>query len=453
MSEQASDRPQALTTEDVVGLREALRTLGADAGCEDAALVDRIRALEELKSAAAAAQAVATATFAASQRAAQRARGAAPADVGTGIGSQVALARRTSPWQGSRHLGLAEALVHEMPRTLAALQDGLISEWRAVLIVRETACLSREQRAQVDAELAARPGGLGSLGDRAIANETRRIAYRLDPYAFTARARRAETERHVGLRPAPDTMAWLGALLPVTQGVAAYAALVKAADTARAAGDPRSRGQVMADTLVERVTGQATADAVPVEVNLHMGEDALFSDDPERNTEPADLEGYGPVPAPMARDWLRPDDDAASPTADQPDPDEREARVWVRRLYQRPGDRRLVAMDSHRQLFRGKQRRFVVAKDRICRTPWCDAPVRHGDHPKPRRRGGVTDGRTGQGLCEACNYAKEAAGWDTQVTADGTVTTSTPTGHTYTARPPPGIGRPPPTPGEDRLAS
>ncbi|EFD74774.1 conserved hypothetical protein [Mycobacterium tuberculosis GM 1503] len=47
-------------------------------------------------------------------------------------------------------------------------------------------------------------------------------------------------------------MTYLTALLPVAQGVSVYAALTRAADTRC---DGRSRGQVMADTLVERVTG------------------------------------------------------------------------------------------------------------------------------------------------------------------------------------------------------
>lgn len=454
-------RSRAWTTHDVAGLRDGLRGLsdvvsdgfadGAVDGADDAALIDRIRVLEEVKAAAAAAQAVATAQFAASQRAEQRAERVPAERVGAGIGAQVALARRASPWQGARHLGLAEALVHEMPRTLAALAAGVISEWRATLIARETACLSVPDRARVDAELATRPDGIGALGDRQLAAETRRIAYRLDPYAFTARARRAESERRVTVRPAPDTMSQLSALLPARQGIAAWAALVRAADAARAAGDPRRRGQVMADTLVERLTGQASAPAVPVEVNLHIGEDALFGDDPDTNTEPADLEGYGPVPAPHARDWLRPDDpDEARGSSE---PDAAAARTWLRRLYHRPSDGQLVAMDSRRRLFDGGRRRFVIAKDRVCRTPWCDAPARHGGHPKPARRGGTTNALTGQGLCEACNYAKEAAGWTTTVTTDGQVSTTTPTGHGYTTRRPPGLGRPPPPDADQRLAS
>ena len=61
------------------------------------------------------------------------------------------------------------------------------------------------------------------------------------------------------LRPAPDVMAQLTALLPVRDGVAVWAVLSREADAARAAGDDRSRGQIMADTLVQRVLGSQEA--------------------------------------------------------------------------------------------------------------------------------------------------------------------------------------------------
>ncbi len=51
----------------------------------------------------------------------ERLKSAAAGDRGRGVASQVALARRDSPVRGGRHVGLAKALVHEMPRTLRAL--------------------------------------------------------------------------------------------------------------------------------------------------------------------------------------------------------------------------------------------------------------------------------------------------------------------------------------------
>ncbi len=140
----------ALSTAELTGWVERLS--GLDDGVDDAERVEQIRALEMIKAACAAAQARVTAAFAASQRAAQAAAGVKAAEVGRGIGAQVALARRDSPVKGGRHLGLAQALVGEMPHTLAALSAGLISEWRATILVRETACLSRG---------GPRPGGCG----------------------------------------------------------------------------------------------------------------------------------------------------------------------------------------------------------------------------------------------------------------------------------------------------
>ena len=94
------------------------------------------------------------------------------------------------------------------------------------------------------------------------------------------------------MRPAPETMSYLTAHLPVSQGVAAYAALTKHADPLRAAGDERSRGQIMADTLVERITGQATAEAVPVEIRLVMTDQALVGSF-ESGAAAAEVERYG----------------------------------------------------------------------------------------------------------------------------------------------------------------
>ena len=71
------------------------------------------------------------------------------------MSSEVALARRDAPVRGNQHLGFANALVHEMPHTLAALEGGHLSEWRATLMVRESACLSVDHRRQLDAELCA----------------------------------------------------------------------------------------------------------------------------------------------------------------------------------------------------------------------------------------------------------------------------------------------------------
>ena len=80
-----------------------------------------------------------------------------------------------------------------------------------------------------------------------------------------------------GVRPAPDTMAVLTGYLPVEQGIACYAALQQHADGMVATGDSRTRDQIMADTLVERLTGQTTAADLNIELQIMMPLDALIN--------------------------------------------------------------------------------------------------------------------------------------------------------------------------------
>ena len=95
-------------------------------------------------------------------------------------------------------------------------------------------------------------------------------------------------------------------------------------------------------------------------------------------------------------------------------------------------------MESRRRVFTGGLRRFVIARDEVCRSAWCDAPIRHVDHITRVADGGRTSAANAQGLCEACNYAREAPGWRAQRPPGrpDTVETTTPTGHCYSSRPP-----------------
>ncbi|CAN5752249.1 HNH endonuclease signature motif containing protein [soil metagenome] len=387
----------------------------------EAVLIERISQLEAIKAAAAAGQARLTAAFVAARRAREEAAGMQVARRGRGVGSEVALARRDSPVLGGRHVGFAHAVVHEMPHTLAALESGVLSEWRATLIVRESACLTVEDRRTLDAELCADPARLVGCGDGRIAADAKAIAYRLDPHAVVDRARKAETQRCVTIRPAPDTMTYLTALLPVAQGVSVYAALKKAADTTF---DERSRGQIMADTLVERVTGRAAATATPVAVNLVLSDETLMGGD-----DPAALDGYGPIPAEIACRLI---DHAVKDPA---------SKATLRKLYANAATGQLVAMQSRSRVFPKGLARFIGLRDQRCRTPYCGAPVRHRDHAIAAAAGGVTSAVNGQGLCERCNYVKEAPGWrvHTHIEADGTHCAQivTPAGATHRSTAPP----------------
>ena len=134
------------------------------------------------------------------------------------------------------------------------------------------------------------------------------------------------------------------------------------------------------------------------------------------------VEGHGPVPGDLIRQWIADNHEAG-------------VEVQLRRLYEQPATGDLVAMESRAELFSGRLAEFIRLRDRVCRTVGCGALIRHTDHVEPRSRGGPTTADNGQGLCEFCNYAKEADGW-TARTIPGprhTVEITTPTGHTYSS--------------------
>jgi hypothetical protein len=334
-----------------------------------------------------------------------------------------------------RALGLAKALVCEMPRTLAALASGEIGEWEATLVVKATAVLDAAGRGEVDARLA---GRLGGLGPRRIEATARALAYELDPVGFVKARARAESERRVTIRPAQDLMAQVSGLLPVAQGVAVWKALDEHARNTQSAGDGRSLDQIKADTFVERLTGQRVASEVPVTVTLVMTDEALLAG----GNEPAELDGHGRVPALLARGLI-----AGLPPAEA---------LKVRRLFTDPVDGSVSAVDSRQRCFTGVLRELITTRDQICRTPWCGAPIRHIDHIRPFADGGPTSLANGQGLCRRCNHAKQAPGWRSEAPPGPRhpVRTITPTGHRYLSTAPPLPGRVPrPTPSPVRQVS
>jgi hypothetical protein len=223
--------------------QELSAALASSSGLDDAGLVSALRSLEELACTVTAAQAALSAELDASVRARHAAAGEPRSRQGRGVGHQVAWARRESPFRGQRHLSLARIVAAELPHTWQAWRSGRITEWTATLIARETGCLCLPDRLVVDAEVAGDVEALEAMGPRQVEAACAALAARLDPASVVARRRRAETERHVSLRPAPDTMSRLSGLLPVKDGVAVMAVLGRAAEAARAAGDPAPGGR------------------------------------------------------------------------------------------------------------------------------------------------------------------------------------------------------------------
>ena len=412
----------------VLGWLEEARTvfgwLAAGDGTADAATrIERVAALEKIKAAAAAAQLAEVVRFAQSQVAEQHDAGVDYRRLGKGIGDQIGMAIKAGPWQGARRLTIARDLWQELPGCFGLLADGEISEHLAGLLVTETSHLDPETRRTVDAQLVAA---------RVDQMAPRNGCWHRPPARLCGRSGRecaagpaARTDRRVSLRPLPDTMAGLSAFLPVEQGVACWAALKARVDALKAAGDPRTRGQIAADTLVERLTGQATADDVDVEVQITVPVENLL--DPDQQ-QPAEVHGFRPIPAGLA-------DQIIGRTSG--------ARWWRRLFTARTCDGRdsmIVGGDPAARRFTGWLAKLITLRDRCCREPFCTAPIRHVDHIVPVRDGGPTSYDNGRGVCEHHNYLREMPGWRVSTVSEtgephATITT-TPTGQHYPSRAP-----------------
>jgi hypothetical protein len=392
--------PQEDTTRLSAGELHALADLLAD--LTPAALtadhLDQLEALERIKSAAAAAQvAVATAFADAASREYVPTDGRRRPPRAMSLGAEVALATLASPYAGEQRLLLSRRLRDDLPQTLAALARGELTEDRAFALAREVAHLDPEQRRRVDSDL---DGRLTGLGDVQLRQAVRRSCLTHAAETETRRYVRAREDRRVTTRALDDGTGQVTATVTLETLTAVRKELDDAAATARAAGDERTAGQVRADTLVARILGKQPAtgaDSVgtpEVRVNLVIGVESLFGE----STEPGLIPGAGFLPAALCIDLVRRASAAAKAT--------------LRRLFVTPDDRALVAMESTSRRFDGLLGEFLDLRDGgICRTPGCNARIRHHDHIQPAAHDGNTDAANGQGLCERCNYLKESPGW------------------------------------------
>src|SRR5829696_563663 len=217
-------------------------------------------------------------------------------------------------------------LVHRLPRTLAALDAGLLHVghlWPLLdkvapvddAAVRER--LERDLLAWVAGRQVTTPAQLGAKVRREVLARNVRSAAR----ELEAALRR----RGVQVRPdRVDGMAVLSALLTVLEAEALLDALRRYADAVEddPADPPRTRQQKMADCLLDLVLrpGETTLPVVQAQLTVVAGVSTLAGED-----EPGEIAGH-PVPAGMVRALARalgllPDENLAGARASDPVPD------------------------------------------------------------------------------------------------------------------------------------
>ena len=337
---------------------------------------------------------------------------------------ELGMARNVSPSSAGSHYGFAIGLAR-MPRVAEVFATGGISEQAARLVVRESTGLDLDQVTRLDQKLAPRIPGLTA---RKAGDLARHFTIGIDAQAAYERAKANRADRFVSLFPDTDGVAVLQVRGPAELMLAAYNALDHAAKTAKTAGDPRTRGQVMCDEFVQRATGLKKVTAVNVEIGLVMTVGSLL----RRDQLPAMLAGFGPIPSELAHNIV-----AAS------------QQTWVRRLFSDPIDGTLIDTDQRRRRFTAKIARLIADRDRTCRQPGCDCRIREFDHIVAHQSGGLTTGDNGQGLCTRSHTLKHQPGWKVGVQGRD-IGWTTPTGHTYHSKRPPIIEYTNQAPGHQR---
>ncbi|TDX81252.1 HNH endonuclease [Rathayibacter sp. PhB151] len=355
------------------------------------------------------------------------------------IRAELAVTLGVSERDVCRRLETAQMLVEHLPLTRALLRDGRILWEVGEAICKTASGLPENSRAALD-ELAA--DAALTMTTTQLRRALPRWREELHEQPLAERHARAREDRAVWVTPDVDGMATLCVHAPAPAVTGAYDRLRRIARTLRDDGDPRTLQQLSADAAVDLLCDGDIAGTTPneehrpdptfipgirAEVRLTLAAStAVGLDD-----APADLDGYGPVPAEIARELIR---TAASFTRVLTDP-ETGAVVSVGRTHRVPPPQ----MRLHLQL-----------RDQTCRFAGCTRPAAtsEADHTLEWRNGGETSLENLVSLCTSHHHIRHGDQWTYVRHDDEAIVWTSPTGRRISNRPPALPGRPPdPPPG------
>jgi hypothetical protein len=369
----------------------------------------------------------------------------------------VATALRLSANTAQSRIDVARILTNHLPATCEALANGDISPSHATLIARETSeaikrgiatddLLRIENKALSHAEFHT-PAQVG--------RKLRTLIAQVSPENFEEIVSIARDTRSVRMYPESDGMATVIALLPAEDAqtvMLAINSLISCRKERNQDGKPSTsvfgniagdsidvnsffpgvnhsgaRSGVQEDIRLDRRTIEAKrADALteicgdllariatdyqphrrPVSINITMDLPTALG----LAENPAQLAGYGPIPASVAR--------ALSSDA-----------KW-RRFVTDPISGNLL--DYGRETYLPPQQLvdFLTARDRTCRFPSCSQPARVTDidHAQPWEEGGRTSAANLGLLCRRHHRMKTHDGWKLESHDDGSCTWTSPVG-------------------------
>ncbi|WP_457963328.1 HNH endonuclease [Arthrobacter sp. D1-29] len=255
---------------------------------------------------------------------ADRARSAAPPDEPimaqeAAVAAEIACALTIGPRAAGSLLAQAHELTTTLPLTLSALQSGTISWQHARVMVDETATLDPAGAAALEAHFLGREAPIpasacaaGEMPASRFRHKARIWRERHQPESIEKRHAKGVLDRRVEYTPDKDGMAWLSAYLPAVTAVAIWNRTTAVARGLQGIDETRNLPQLRADAFATALLGgnggsvgdggeAGNSGRVPTpraEVLVTVPVFALLG----ATDEPAVLDGYGPIPASMARD-------------------------------------------------------------------------------------------------------------------------------------------------------
>lgn len=322
------------------------------------------------------------------------------------------------------------AVARRHPATFDALRAGAISLPQARSIFDALIGLPAEA---ADALEAAVLGRAPRQTDAALRRRLRTLRERLHPEPLDTRRRAAVLERRVCVEPASDGMAWLSLYLQAERAHAIKDRLDRLADAPTdAAANLRTHAQRVLDVAADLLLGGTRTDehGRPVDGDAVIVPRVLVTVPVltllGHTDEPAELDGYGPIPADTARRLA-----AHAPSFQRilTHPETGAYLSYSRTSYRVPAD------------LSG----YLRARDGTCRFPGCGrrATTCDLDHTTDWARGGHTRHDNLAHLCRKHHRLKHRTRWRMTQERDGTIRWTSPAGHEHISQPEHPFARPP----------
>jgi hypothetical protein len=339
-----------------------------------------------------------------------------------GIRLELAAALRITERAAADLIARADALVMTFPTMLDALRTGDTTERHVEIFADAMAAVEPEFREDVvpRAVALARIEGVGTFR-RSLA----RLIETVRACTVTERHEAALRRRRVVVEAADDGMAWLMAYLPAVEAHAIHSRVTLMAK-AIVAGDGESRtldqvrADVLGDLLIEGETSAVpeAARGVRASVVVTVPALSLLSSEPVAGSEPARVEGIGPIPHERARELCGGSDG------------------WMRVLTH-PETGMVLSVGRDRYRPPPELRRLVRWRADRCMAPGCGVPASRCeiDHTIAWEHGGATALWNLCPLCTGHHRVKHHGGWTVEQIDGGALAWSSPSGRRYLVKP------------------